>query len=259
MVMQDITRLREIESQSILTRQRLEQELSLRKRLEESLRRSEAMYRAMFEHTGTAMLVIDEDRTIAMANREVEKITGYKREDIVGKRKWHEFVHPEDIQWMSRYHVERRKENSNVPNHYEFRLLDARGNIKDIFYTIGMIPAGLYNRAYFEEEMQRLEKGRHFPVSIICGDVDGLKTVNDTMGHKKGDELLLAAAGTIKRCTRAGDVVARVGGDEFVVILTGTGAADTENVVQSHPPQHPAVQRRTPSPAPGHITGLGHG
>jgi diguanylate cyclase (GGDEF)-like protein/PAS domain S-box-containing protein len=385
--MQDITRLREYEDLYISTEQKLKEELSLRKILEKYLTKSEAIYRAMFEHTGTAMLVINEDRTIAMANRETERVTGYTRDKIVGKRTWDEFVHPEDKERMLRYHAERRAGGGKVPDQYEFRLIDSRGRIKHIFFTVAMIPGtgqsigsmiditefklaesktreseekyrllldniedvfyeadirgnftyvndsayrifgynkneltgrnyrklvdrenarkvfaaynkvfnsgipergfcwvitrpdgqkrdievsvspirdqngnicgfrgtarditerkqvedrlrylslhdtltGLYNRTYFEEEMRRLEKGRRFPVSLICGDLDGLKLINDTLGHKKGDQLLKAAARAIKEALRASDVVARMGGDEFVVVLPETDAAGAEN------------------------------
>ncbi|HAU31191.1 MAG TPA: hypothetical protein DCW46_02690 [Desulfotomaculum sp.] len=78
---------------------------------------------------------------------------------------------------------------------------------------------GLYNRAYFEEEMRRLEEGRHSSVGMIICDVDGLKLINDTFGHSTGDGLLVAAAGVIKNPFRTGDMVSRIGGDEFAVLL----------------------------------------
>lgn len=78
---------------------------------------------------------------------------------------------------------------------------------------------GLYNRVYFEEEMHRLSTGRYDPVSIIICDLDGLKFINDTMGHEAGDALLVEAASIIKNSFRESDVVARVGGDEFAVLL----------------------------------------
>ena len=80
---------------------------------------------------------------------------------------------------------------------------------------------GLYNRSFFEEEMHRLQSGRHFPVSILIGDLDNLKEINDTHGHAAGDELLKAVAAAIRECFRTDDLIARVGGDEFVVLLPG--------------------------------------
>ena len=89
---------------------------------------------------------------------------------------------------------------------------------------------GLYNRAFFEEELHRLEKSRDFPVSFIVCDVDGLKLVNDTLGHEEGDELLRRIARVLIACVRGSDVVARVGGDEFVIILPRTDARAVEKV-----------------------------
>lgn len=87
---------------------------------------------------------------------------------------------------------------------------------------------GLYNRTFFEEEMLRLSTGLYNPVGIIICDIDGLKLVNDTLGHEQGDKLLLSAAGIIKSCFNDKAVVARIGGDEFAILLAGTSKTELE-------------------------------
>jgi len=78
---------------------------------------------------------------------------------------------------------------------------------------------GLYNRSFFENELRRLSRGRTFPVSIIIGDLDNLKRVNDTYGHKSGDALICQTASILLDTFRGEDIIARLGGDEFAVII----------------------------------------
>jgi diguanylate cyclase (GGDEF)-like protein/PAS domain S-box-containing protein/putative nucleotidyltransferase with HDIG domain len=85
---------------------------------------------------------------------------------------------------------------------------------------------GLYNRRFFEEEIARLDTPRNLPITIIMGDVNGLKLINDSFGHDVGDELLIKTAEVIAKECRNDDIVARLGGDEFVILLPKTN--DTE-------------------------------
>jgi diguanylate cyclase (GGDEF)-like protein len=90
---------------------------------------------------------------------------------------------------------------------------------------------GLYNRAYFEEELKRLDTPRQLPISLILGDVNGLKLINDAFGHEEGDRLLRQIALILRESCRKEDVVARLGGDEFGVFLPRTSAEAAGEII----------------------------
>lgn len=111
-----------------------------RKVAEINLTTSEKLYRTVFESTGTAMMIIDEDTTIISANREMERISGVSRSEIENNMSWKSFVSPDDCEKMEFYHHERRKGNPNIPSHYEFTFLTRNNRKIHSLITVGMIP-----------------------------------------------------------------------------------------------------------------------
>jgi len=91
---------------------------------------------------------------------------------------------------------------------------------------------GLHNRRFFEEEIKRIDTESELPVSIIMGDVNGLKLINDAFGHIEGDKLLMSAAKAIESACRSDDVAARWGGDEFTILLPKTKKEEAEAIVK---------------------------
>lgn len=90
---------------------------------------------------------------------------------------------------------------------------------------------GLYNRRFFEEELLRLDVKRNLPLTIIMGDVNGLKLVNDSFGHTVGDKMLKKVAEVMTAGCRGDDVIARLGGDEFVILLPKADKHEAKEIV----------------------------
>ncbi len=90
---------------------------------------------------------------------------------------------------------------------------------------------GLYNRRFFEEELKRLDTVRNLPLSIIFADINGLKTINDAFGHQQGDQLIQQVAEVMKAECRADDIIARTGGDEFIMLLPQTDSASAQELM----------------------------
>jgi len=231
---------------------------------ENAQRQSENYYRTVFETSGTAMCILDDDISISQVNANFEELTGYSKQEIEGKKYATEFVHPDDLELIKENHYLRRQDPDNSPRRYEFRFMNRQNEVRNIDLFVDMIPGtaqtivsgiditerkqmeqelkdmslhdsltGLYNRNFFEEEMQRLSDGRYNPLGILVCDLDGLKFINDTLGHQDGDRIITIISGILQRNFRSSDIIARIGGDEFAVLLPNTPRDTVKEKVQA--------------------------
>jgi len=110
------------------------------KQAEEDMQKSERLYRSLFENTGTATFVAEDDFTISQVNAKCEELSGYSREEIVGRMKTTDFVAPDDLAQVINYHHARRNLFDEAPSEYEFNLKNRQGDVKTVFIQTGMIP-----------------------------------------------------------------------------------------------------------------------
>ncbi|MDD4172351.1 MAG: sensor domain-containing diguanylate cyclase [Syntrophomonas sp.] len=221
--------------------------------MEEKLRESEEKYRLLFEWANDGIILID-NMTVVDCNRRAADIFGCPQHVLLGSTV-ERFIPPVQLDGRSTMDILTEKGErvlQGEPKIFELGLWRCDGTEFDVELSLNYIqlqgrkmvqvimrditarkqmeewlrylnmhdkPTGLYNRNYFEEEMQRMQRGRFDPVGIVVCDVDGLKLVNDNLGHGAGDMLLFTVAQILLKCFRESDVVARIGGDEFAVLL----------------------------------------
>ena len=241
---------------------KIEQELNTRRRLQQELLLSKQFNQQIIECAGEGIIVYGPDLCYKLWNPYMEKMMGISENDILGKN-------PADVfPFLFSSGVINNITNafsgiSSQTMEFEYEnVVGKRGWVSDncsplyddekkIIGVIGIVQeiserkkreqeisylnnhdklTGLYNRAYFEEESRRLDNIRQLPISIISGDLNGLKLVNDAFGHDEGDKLLLVIGEILKKCSRADDIIARVGGDEFYILLPKTTCEAAEIV-----------------------------
>ncbi|WP_206458218.1 PAS domain S-box protein [Anaerovorax sp. IOR16] len=113
----------------------------------------------------------------------------------------------------------------------DIRVEKAQQN-KILFLSYHDALTGLYNRRFIEEEIRRLDYDRHIPISVVMGDVNGLKITNDVFGHKMGGELLKKVSEVFKETCDKDDIIARWGGDEFLLLLPNATIDYAERMIE---------------------------
>lgn len=211
----------------------------------------------LFETMGDALFVLDANHSIADANAAAAVILRRSQSDLRGSScvttfsRWPELTEP--ILARKYGHVETQMGSAVEGSWFDFRMEPLTGeageylgclmcgrNITDRkrieigLHYIGNHDSltGLHNRTFFDAEISKIRSGRRFPVGILIFDLDNLKETNDTQGHQAGDDLLRNMADFLRHCFRTDDLVARIGGDEFQVILPSSGETGLRAALQ---------------------------
>jgi len=138
-----------------------------KKDMEKRLQESEARYRSVFENTGAATIIVEEDGTLSMVNKETEKLSGYSKEELEGKMCWTNFIPQEDPERLKGCHVKRREDEGAAPTECELCMVDRHGKIKDISAKITIIPGtkksvaslrDITERKLLESQLQHAQK-----------------------------------------------------------------------------------------------------
>lgn len=232
-------------------------DLTKEKKLESSLIQKSSELEELINSISDLVIAINLDGSILKVNQAWERALGYSANELIS-HSFLSFIHSEDLEFIN------ESFNTGIifdPSYLlRTRILKKNGGwlyfewkltfYENLVYAVGRDVTeliekeeqilylsyhdkltGLYNRAFFEEELKRLDNNRHLPLSIIMGDVNGLKIINDVFGHLAGDKMLKSIAEILKTSCRKGDIIARWGGDEFIILLPNTNNKVTEEII----------------------------
>lgn len=232
----------------------LQKEIEERRQMEGDLR----LAATVFENSSEGIVITDRDNNILSVNRAFEQLTGYRRDEVIGKNPrilksgqhskafyqnmWHHIK--QDSHWQGEI-WERRKDGTiypkwitinavrddseNVINHMAiFSDISERKAAEERIYHLAHHDAltGLANRTLLGDRIrQAIHQARRSGrmVAVLFIDLDGFKLINDTLGHEVGDAMLCSVAERLESLVRDSDTVARMGGDEFLMLLSEIG------------------------------------
>ena len=257
---------------SVINRE-LQEEIAERKQIETSLQESEELYRALAERSFAGVYVV-QDGKFRFINSNAASYAGYKREELVNQ-KADQVVHPQDREKVRK--DARAMLRGELITPYEFRVITKQGQTRWIIETVTHISyegkrailgnsmnitdrkqmeeqilaismtdqlTGLHNRRGFltlAEQHLKLSRRTKMGMLLFFGDLDGMKGINDTLGHEEGDRALTDVAVMLKETFRSSDIIARTGGDEFAILTIATTGISPEIIMtrlQDHVDKH---------------------
>lgn len=243
-------------------------DITKRKHAQEELKASEYSFRKLFESSSDAILIVENYRVID-CNFAMIQILGYEsKSSLLGKNPEEFSPEKQPDGEISKSRAEKmykiamkngkckfewwykKVDGSQLPVevmittillngkkvfHFLLRDISQRKEMEEKLEYLSYHDqlTGLYNRRFYEEELIRLDVEENLPLTIVMGDVNGLKLVNDSFGHVKGDELLNKVVSVLKNGCRNQDIIARLAGDEFVMLLPKTDFYEAEKIVEN--------------------------
>lgn len=223
------------------------------------LEKSKHKFKKLFENNPLGLIQVDVNGKIIEANEAMVNLVGAPNKETLKKININTIIKLKEI-WDNEFLSSNNKENfsgvikhttrwyKNVVLEYKVATILNRNRNTEFIVAFSDISketkikeelkflsfhdklTGLYNRRYFENEMERLDHSRVRPISIIVGDLNGLKRTNDNHGHKMGDLYIKKIAEVFKNSLRKEDIAARMGGDEFAVLLTNSTKKTAQKV-----------------------------
>lgn len=226
-------------------------DITQEKQISRAVHKQWAYFKELFDGSIEAISLLDDSGRVIMVNRSFEEVFGYQAQDIEG-RFLDDIIVPESreneaiqltsqvINEQAKVVVEAKRKRADgelidvaiksFPITLDDQFLGLYAIYQDItdrkqeeekikYLSYHDQMTGLYNRRYFENKLEELDLSEVMPVSILVADLDKLKPINDEFGHPEGDRYIKAAADVLKSITRDDDIVARIGGDEFAIIL----------------------------------------
>lgn len=241
-------------------------DITQKEEIRDELAHSEGRFRTIFEEAPLGIGIFDSESGRAMQiNTRYAEIVGRTKEEVMSLD-WKQYSHPDEVD-ENLHRIELLVQNKIKGFSMEKRYIKPDG--EEVWVSITVTPfhameyeecchlcmieditsrkkaedevlylsyydqlTGLYNRRFYEEELKRINTSRNLPITLVLADVNGLKLTNDAFGHALGDNLLKKIAQVFKKECRTEDIVARIGGDEFVFLLPKTNGTEAQKIIE---------------------------
>jgi diguanylate cyclase (GGDEF)-like protein/PAS domain S-box-containing protein len=251
---------------TLTSKEQLEAEKNIAQKYLKELKLSGDVFKNSIENAPIPIMIHAEDGTVLNISKKWTELTHYTKEDIPTTFDWVQKAYGKDkdevikfLQNLYKFKKTQHVRKSIITNKggkkltWDFKsgyigdLPDGRAlaisiarditeqitKDKEIeFLSYHDQLTGLYNRRFFEERLKRLDNPRNLPLSIVMGDVNGLKLTNDAFGHLAGDKSIKIIGNAIAKSIRGNDIATRWGGDEFVILLPNTKIDEAELLIK---------------------------